>query len=64
LAQLAELRQPLVTTQNGEAKAVLQDAASFEEIQETLALLKYLPKELRYINKGWADKALGLYAST
>ena len=42
LAQLAEDRQPLVITQNGEAKAVLQDVASFEETQETLALLKVL----------------------
>jgi prevent-host-death family protein len=42
LAQLAERRQPLVITQNGEAKAVLQDVASFQETQETLALLKIL----------------------
>jgi prevent-host-death family protein len=42
LAELSEQRQPLVITQNGEAKAVLQDVASFEETQETLALLKIL----------------------
>jgi prevent-host-death family protein len=42
LAQLAEQREPLIITQNGEAKAVLQDVASFEETQETLALLKFL----------------------
>ena len=42
LATLAEAREPLVITQNGEAKAVLQDVASFEETQETLALLKIL----------------------
>ncbi|NDZ12887.1 antitoxin, Phd family protein [Variovorax sp. WS11] len=42
LAQLAGQREPLVITQNGEAKAVLQDVASFEETQETLALLKTL----------------------
>jgi prevent-host-death family protein len=42
LAQLAAQREPLVITQNGEAKAVLQDVASFEETQETLALLKVL----------------------
>ncbi len=42
LVQLTEQRQPLVITQNGEAKAVLQDVASFEETQETLALLKVL----------------------
>ena len=39
LAQLGQRREPLVITQNGEARAVLQDIASFEETQETLALL-------------------------
>ena len=42
LLQLAEQRQPMVITQNGEAKAVIQDVASFENTQETLALLKIL----------------------
>ncbi len=42
LTQLAERREPMVITQNGEAKAVLQDVASFEETQESLALLKIL----------------------
>lgn len=42
LNRLAEQREPLVITQNGEAKAVLQDVATYEETQETLALLKLL----------------------
>ena len=42
LSKLAEQREPLVITQNGEAKAVLQDVASYEQTQETLALLKIL----------------------
>ena len=42
LQELAEQRQPLVITQNGEAKAVIQDVASYEQTQETLALLKIL----------------------
>ena len=42
LTYLAEQRVPMVITQNGEAKAVIQDVASFEETQETLALLKIL----------------------
>ncbi len=42
LAQLAAEREPMVITQNGEAKAVLQDVASYEQTQETLALLKIL----------------------
>ena len=42
LEELAEQRRPLVITQNGEARAVIQDVASYEETQETLALLKVL----------------------
>ncbi len=39
---LADRREPVVITLHGEAKAVLQDIASYEETQETLALLKIL----------------------
>ena len=35
-------KTPVVITVNGEAKAVLQDVASYEETQEALALLKIL----------------------
>lgn len=42
MTNLAEQREPMVITQNGEAKAVIQDVASYEETQETLALLKVL----------------------
>lgn len=42
LTQLTAQREPLLITQNGEARAVLQDVASYEETQETLALLKIL----------------------
>lgn len=42
LKQLAEQQEPLIITQNGEAKAVIQDVRSYEETQETLALLKIL----------------------
>ncbi len=39
---LAEGREPVIITVNGEAKAVLQGIASYEQTQETLALLKIL----------------------
>ncbi len=52
LLRLAECREPLVITQNGEAKAVLQDVASFEETQETLALLKLLAVGNREVEEG------------
>jgi len=42
LDQLARKREPLVITQNGEAKAVIQDVVSYEETQDILALLKVL----------------------
>jgi len=41
-SKIAEDREPLVITQSGEAKAVLQDVASYEQTQETLAPLKLL----------------------
>lgn len=52
LLKLAELRQPMVITQNGEAKAVIQDIASFEATQETLALLKVLALGHQEIEQG------------
>ena len=52
LLNLTEHREPMVITQNGEAKAVLQDVASFEQTQETLALLKLLALGARDIETG------------
>ena len=42
LLNLTKTREPLIITQNGEAKAVLQDVASYNDTQEILALLKIL----------------------
>jgi len=52
LQQLAERRQPMLITQNGEARAVIQDVSSYEETQETLALLKVLALGNREIEEG------------
>lgn len=62
LARLAEQREPLVITQNGEAKAVLQDVASFEETQETLALLKILALGRQDIEAGRVKPAVDVVA--
>jgi len=35
-------QEPMLITQNGEARAVIQDVASYEATQDTLALLKVL----------------------
>jgi prevent-host-death family protein len=50
--KLGEQREPLVITQNGEAKVVLQDIESYEQTQETMALLKILALGMRQIEEG------------
>lgn len=52
LLDLAQRREPLVITQNGEARAVLMDVVSYEEVQSTLALLKLLALGNRDIDEG------------
>lgn len=52
LTKLAENQEPMVITQNGEAKAVIQDVASYEQTQETLALLKLLALGQQEIEEG------------
>ncbi|UZK66876.1 type II toxin-antitoxin system Phd/YefM family antitoxin [Sphingomonas sp. M1-B02] len=52
MLDLADTREPMVITQNGEAKAVIQDIASYQEVQETLALLKILALGERDIREG------------
>jgi prevent-host-death family protein len=55
---LAEQGEPLVITQNGEAKLVVQDIESFEQTQETLALLKILALGTRQIEQGKTQPAV------
>lgn len=52
LEELSEHRKPLVITQNGEAKAVIQDVASYDDTQETLALLKILALGSQQVERG------------
>lgn len=52
IRELGERREPLVITQNGEATAVMQDVASYEATQETLALLKILALGRRQAEDG------------
>jgi len=52
IRNIAQEREPLIITQNGEAKVVLQDIASYEQTQETMALLKILVLGNRQIEAG------------
>lgn len=51
-AQVAEDREPMLITQNGEAKVVLMDVATYEETQEQLALLKILALGEKEVEQG------------
>ena len=54
---LGDRQEPLIITQNGEAKAVIQDIDSYERMQETVALLKILALGSRQIEAGQVQPA-------
>ena len=54
---LKDQQGPLIVTQNGEAKAVVQDIDSYERMQESLALLKMLALGNRQIEAGQVQSA-------
>ena len=62
IRDVTETRTPIIITQNGEAKAVLQDIASYEEIQESLALLKILAMSQQDVKEGRVDPAEKVFA--
>ena len=57
IRELDEQREALIITQNGEARAVMQDVHSYEQTQETLALLKILALGTRQIEAGKVQSA-------
>ena len=52
LRDVSEGQRTMVITQHGEAKAVLQDIDSYEQTQESLALLKMLAQSSKNIQEG------------
>ncbi|RMF01546.1 MAG: type II toxin-antitoxin system Phd/YefM family antitoxin [Alphaproteobacteria bacterium] len=52
IRDLGERREPMIITQNGEARMVIQDVQSYERTQETLALLKILALGNQQIDAG------------
>jgi prevent-host-death family protein len=60
IRNLGEKREPLVITQNGEAKVVIQDIDSYEETQQTMALLKILALGNMQIEDGKIEPATGV----
>jgi prevent-host-death family protein len=58
---LGEQGEPLIVTQNGEAKVVVQDIKSYEENQETMALLKILALGNRQLEEGKTESASAVF---
>lgn len=53
---------PLIITQNGEAKAVLQSVQEYEKTQETMALLKILALGEREYKEGKFDTSEAVFS--
>jgi prevent-host-death family protein len=51
-ATLAQTQEPLLITQNGEARLVVMDVQAWEQQEQTLALLKLLALGNRQIEAG------------
>lgn len=49
---IVENQTTMAITQNGEAKVIIQDVRSYEEMQESLALLKILALSRKSIEQG------------
>lgn len=50
--QIGNSRKPMIITQNGEAKAILQDLVQYEQTQESLAMLKMLAQSRKSLRNG------------
>jgi len=61
--ELTESREPMVITQNGEATLVVIDVKSYEERENTLALLKILALGSRELEQGNYKDAEDVFAS-
>jgi prevent-host-death family protein len=52
IKDVSDNRKTLIITQNGEAKVIVQDIRSFEQSQESLALLKILALSANNLKEG------------
>ncbi|HNR00822.1 MAG TPA: type II toxin-antitoxin system Phd/YefM family antitoxin, partial [Trueperaceae bacterium] len=63
LRELVDSQEPLVITQNGEAKAVVLDVATYDQLLETSALLKLLSLADRQAEEGMLEAAADAIAN-
>ena len=60
--EISENREPMLITQNGEAKLVVMDVLSYEEQEQTIALLQLLARGRREIEEGRVVPAANVFA--
>lgn len=52
IRDISDNRKTIIITQNGKAKVIVQDVHVYEEIQESLALLKILAQSSKSLKEG------------
>ncbi|MCX5814605.1 MAG: type II toxin-antitoxin system Phd/YefM family antitoxin [Proteobacteria bacterium] len=57
---MGEQQEPLIITQNGEAKVVIQNIESYEQTRETMALLKILALGNRQVEEGKIEQVVNV----
>ncbi len=62
LKQLNECRRPVVITQNGEPRAVMQDPESYDNLRRAIGLLKLLSQSEEELRQGAGRKQNEVFA--
>lgn len=62
LAQINDTKRPLIITQDGEPRAVIQDPASYERTRKALALMKLISQGEEDVRKGRVSKQTSVFA--
>lgn len=62
LNQINETHRPVIITQNGEARAVLQDPESYERMKSAIGLMKLLAQGEEDIRKGRTTEQEEMFA--
>jgi prevent-host-death family protein len=63
LKQINETRRPVVITQNGEPKAVLQDPESYENMRNAIGILKLISQGEQDVKNGKTKPQEEVFAS-
>lgn len=62
IKEISDTHEPMLITQNGEAKLVVLDVQSYQNYEETLALLKILALGNKQIEKGQFRDAADVFS--